>query len=78
MPTYVYETVPSAAQEPVDRFEVRQAFGDAPLVVHPTTGQPVRRVITGGLGVVANAKNTASSDAEPGCGPDTCQCGRFN
>ena len=77
MPTYVYETVPSSPREPVERFEVKQSFDETPLAVHPTTGQPVRRVITGGLGVVAGAKGAALSEPGPGCGPDACQCGRF-
>jgi len=78
MPTYIYETIPHEPNEPTERFELRQAFGEEPLAVHPTTGQPVRRVITGGLGVVATAKGTAHPEPGPGCGPDTCHCGRFN
>jgi predicted nucleic acid-binding Zn ribbon protein len=78
MPTYVYETVPRTPNEPIDRFEMKQGFDEAPLAQHPETGQPVRRIITGGLGVVATAKGTALPEPGPGCGPDTCQCGRFN
>jgi predicted nucleic acid-binding Zn ribbon protein len=33
------------------RFEVFQKMSDAPLKVHPETGAPVRRVITGGIGL---------------------------
>ena len=78
MPTYIYETVPRSASEAVERFEVKQRFDEPALAEHPTTGQPVRRVISGGFGYV-----TATSDAElprpaPGCGPDNCRCGRFN
>jgi predicted nucleic acid-binding Zn ribbon protein len=73
MPTYVYETI-SATPE---RFEVRQGFDDPVLTEHPTTGEPVRRVISGGLAVVPNG--FAAGDApEPGCGPGTCGCGRFD
>jgi predicted nucleic acid-binding Zn ribbon protein len=72
MPTYIYETI-SAAPE---RFEIRQSFNDAALTSHPETGEPVRRVIAGGLAILANGH--ATEGPEPGCGPDTCQCGRFN
>lgn len=50
MPTYVYESMPSDGSEP-ERFEVTQGMSDAPLTTHPTTGEPVRRIITGGLGI---------------------------
>jgi predicted nucleic acid-binding Zn ribbon protein len=73
MPTYIYETVSPTPE----RFEVRQSFNDAALTVHPTTGEPVRRVISGGLAILQNGTATGD-DSEPGCGPDTCQCGRFN
>ena len=73
MPTYVYETISPTPE----RFEVRQGFGDAALTEHPRTGEPVRRVISGGLAVLPNG--TSSSDGpEPGCGPANCHCGRFN
>ncbi len=44
MPTYVYEVILEDG-EPGHRFEVEQRMTDPPLVKHPTTGQPVRRVI---------------------------------
>jgi predicted nucleic acid-binding Zn ribbon protein len=73
MPTYVYETISPTPE----RFEVRQGFNDPALATHPETGEPVRRVISGGLAVLPSA--TASSEASgPGCGPATCQCGRFS
>jgi predicted nucleic acid-binding Zn ribbon protein len=45
MPRYVYEII-SESGEPGERFEVVQPMTDPPLTTHPTTGQPVRRVIT--------------------------------
>ena len=73
MPTYIYETISPTPE----RFEVRQGFDDPALTEHPRTGEPVRRVISGGLAVLHGG--TASADSsEAGCGPDTCQCGRFN
>jgi len=72
MPTYVYETISPAPE----RFEIRQRFSDPALTQHPETGEPVRRIISGGLAVLP--KGLGSSDApEPGCGPGTCGCGRF-
>ena len=50
MPTYIYESIPSDGGEP-ERFEVTQGMNDAPLQAHPETGEPVRRIITGGLGI---------------------------
>ncbi len=45
MPTYLYEVIlPDGEEGQV--FEVEQAMSDPPLTEHPTTGQPVRRVIT--------------------------------
>ncbi len=44
MPIYVYEVV-LANGEAGQVFEVMQKMSDAPLTTHPTTGQPVRRVI---------------------------------
>lgn len=44
MPVYVYEVV-LEEDEPGQLFEVVQGIHDPPLTEHPTTGQPVRRVI---------------------------------
>jgi hypothetical protein len=44
MPVYVYEVVLESG-EPGQLFEVEQRMTDPPLTEHPTTGQPVRRVI---------------------------------
>jgi predicted nucleic acid-binding Zn ribbon protein len=73
MPTYVYETISPAPE----RFEVRQHFDDPALVTHPETGEPVRRVVSGGLAVLPKGRGSTDS-SEPGCGPANCQCGRFN
>jgi hypothetical protein len=73
MPTYVYETI-----SPIpERFELRQGFDDPILTAHPTTGEPVRRVISGGLAVLPNVA-PSSDGPEPGCGPANCRCGRFD
>ena len=79
MPTYLYETVPSAHTDEVERFELRQSFSDPVLEVHPTTGAPVRRVISGGMGLMSKGGGAAQPLPEPGpgCGPGSCGCGRF-
>ena len=46
MPTYIYK------REDGTTFEVFQKMSDARLEVCPTTGQKVKRVVTGGAGVV--------------------------
>lgn len=50
MPTYIYESMPTDGSSPT-RFEVVQRMTDAPLMKHPETGEPVRRIITGGQGI---------------------------
>lgn len=72
MATYVYETVPRQPGEAPRRFEVVQSMKDAPLERHPDTGEPVRRVITGGYGVLAKAGPRAAPAAVP-CAPG-CAC----
>ena len=44
MPTYVYEVI-TDDDEPGQIFEVVQSMSEPALTGHPTTGQPVRRVI---------------------------------
>ena len=70
MTTYVYETVPQKPGIEPRRFEVRQSMNDAPLTRHPDTGEPVRRVIAGGFGFIAQK-------AAPPPRPCGLQCGCF-
>lgn len=68
MATYVYETVPrKPGQKPV-QFEVSQSMNDAPLTKHPKTGEPVRRVIFGGYGLITQKAQPPSP-----CG-NACGC----
>jgi len=70
MPTYVYETCPTAGGEP-QRFEVSQRMSDKPLTRHPDTGEPVRRIVSGGLGFVCGSGEGSSGAGGctlPGCG----------
>jgi predicted nucleic acid-binding Zn ribbon protein len=52
MATYVYETIPQHPNELPVRIEVVQSMKDRPLKRHPETGEPVRRVISGGFGLM--------------------------
>ena len=75
MPIYVYETVDSRKPK---RFEIQQSMKDAPLTVHPETGEPVKRVISGGYGMIQKAGAAASSKPAGGgghsCGMGGCGC----
>lgn len=68
MPTYVYE----ARDEPCERFEIYQSIHEAALDVHPDSGRPIRRVISGGLEI-------PRAPADPRKAPvvrhnDSCAC----
>jgi predicted nucleic acid-binding Zn ribbon protein len=70
MAIYIYETIPENPGEQPKRFEVQQSMHDAALTKHPETGKPVRRVIAGGYGFIANK-------AAPPSVPCGAQCGCF-
>ena len=72
MATYVYETIPRKPGEAARRFEVVQSMKDAPLTAHPETGEPVRRIISGGFGLMEKARPKASPAPAP-CAPG-CAC----
>ena len=63
MPVYQYETIPTVPDGPVQRFEVKQSMNDRALTHHPESGQPVRRVISGGFLMLKS---------EPACGDGAC------
>ncbi|MEC8928862.1 MAG: zinc ribbon domain-containing protein [Verrucomicrobiota bacterium] len=60
MPTYTYETIPQKKGERPRQFEVVQKMKDPPLKKHPDTGQPCKRIITGGCGVVFHGPSIMS------------------
>lgn len=76
MATYIYETIPDQPGETPRRFEVVQSMKDAPLAHDPASGLRVRRVISGGYGLmgVGPEKNTPAAAA---CAPG-CACHRGN
>ncbi len=70
MTTYVYETIPQKPGAEPQRFEVRQAMSEPALTRHPETGEPVRRVIAGGYGFIAQKSAQPTSGL---CG-NACGC----
>lgn len=73
MPTYEYETIPrKAGQRPV-RFELYQPITAQALQVHPETGEPVRRVVSGGLGIITESRQSAPPSP---CAHGACGAGR--
>jgi len=70
MPTYVYETIPARAGVKPKQIEIRQSIKDSALTKHPESGAPIRRVITGGYGLV-----TASSGSGGHTHTNSCGCG---
>jgi len=68
MATYTYETIPQRPGEEPVRFEVRQSMLEDALTKHPQTGVPVKRVITGGLGIMGLAKGGGPAAAPAGGG----------
>lgn len=51
MPTYIYETIPRDLSDKPRRFEITQSMSDPTLTEDPVTRQPVRKIITGGIGI---------------------------
>jgi predicted nucleic acid-binding Zn ribbon protein len=74
MPTYIYETVPSGPDDAVERFELRQAMSEPPLTVHPRTGVPVQRILSGGMGFLGAARHGGTAATGAACfrGPGCC------
>jgi predicted nucleic acid-binding Zn ribbon protein len=69
MTTYIYETIPANESTEPKVFEFQQRMTDKPLTQHPETGEPVRRIISGGLGFMQKGKaSPAPSSCGTGCG----------
>ncbi len=60
MAAYIYETIPKNPKQKPRRFEVQQSMKDAALTHDPQTGEPVRRVITGGCGNIMRGTSILS------------------
>jgi len=72
MTTYVYETIPRKTGQKPTQFEYRQSMKEAPLTRHPETGEPVRRVISGGFGYAAKGASAPAPRGGCGCGHGGC------
>ena len=64
MARYIYETIPKNSKARPRRFEAEQKMSDAPLKVDPKSGLPVRRVITGGSGIVTRGTSILSMNVK--------------
>lgn len=71
MPTYTYETLSPTPR----RFEVRQAFAEPPLEQDPETGEPVRRVISGGQALLTSRESAKVGEPPAGGCGSSCGCG---
>lgn len=71
MTTYVYETIPAKSGEKPSYFEFKQSMNDAPFAKHPETGEPIRRVLLGGFGVLSSKPTSGNSGSACGSG---CGC----
>ena len=71
MPTYIYETVVTAPAQ-AKRYEIEQRMSAKPLESHPETGEPIRRVITGGLGFLGESRAAGAQSPPGGCGSGSC------
>jgi len=74
MTTCVYETIPQKVGEKPRFFEIKQSMNAAPLTKHPDTGEPIRRVVLGGFGVLKSGGAEKPSGGSSCCGPSGC-CG---
>ena len=75
MPTYTYQVI-SGDGRGGERFDVVQKMADAPLEAHPDTGEPVRRVITGGSGVLGQPVRRSTVVNKSLAAATPCGCGK--
>jgi predicted nucleic acid-binding Zn ribbon protein len=76
MTTYVYETIPQKPGEAPRYSEIRQSMQEAALTKHPETGEPIRRVILGGYGLLSSgAKRAGGAESGGCCGGASGCCG---
>ncbi len=73
MPTYIYESRPTDGTAP-ERSEVVQRMLDEPLAKHPQSGELVRRVITGGLGIKGKPLRRSTAVNKSLAAATPCSC----
>ena len=74
---YIYETIPRQAGENPRQFEIKQSIKEPALSQHPETGEPIRRVITGGLGPITKSEGGGTPQRRGGgggCARGSCGC----
>ena len=71
MTTYVYETIPTKKGEKARHYEIRQSMKDKAFTQHPETGEAIRRVVSGGFGIM-NSGNSAARVPAPSAGGHSC------
>ena len=78
MPTYTYETIPGDSGGEPRRFEITQRMSDRPLTEDPVSGQPVRQIITGGIGIKLGflRRSTVVDKKSPAATACGCATGR--
>ncbi len=64
MAIYIYETIPQKKGQKARRFELEQKMSEAAFTKDPKTGVPVRRVITGGSGLVTHGASILSMNTK--------------
>lgn len=76
MPTYIYETVPAKKGAKIKRYEIKQSIKDSALTHHPETGEPLKRIIAGGVGLLNSKPSTSNHRHTSACGCGAGGCGR--
>lgn len=74
MTTYLYETIPAAPGAKVKHYEIRQSMKDAALTEHPETGEKIRRVVTGGYGILKSGGTAPAPSSSSCCHSGGCGC----
>ncbi len=72
MPTYIYETIPEKKGGKARVYEIKQSIKDAALTKHPETGEPIERIISGGIGYL---KSSSGGSSGGHCHTSSCGCG---
>jgi predicted nucleic acid-binding Zn ribbon protein len=74
VPTYIYETLPVDSKSAPRRFEVTQRMTDDPLKTDPVSGEPVKRIITGGVGIKLNGLKRSTVVNKRSAAATACGC----
>ena len=74
MPTYVYETIPTNSRGVPRRFELFQRMSDPALIHDPNTGEPVKRIITGGSGIKLKGLKRSTVVDKTSAAATACGC----